>query len=1027
MRRHKLTMLAMMLASAAPMSAWGHPVVISEFMAKNDNTLEDEDGDSSDWIELCNISNAPINLGDWSLTDDPELLDKWIFPTIQLLPGQSLIVFASDKDRTDPQQPLHTNFKLSANGEYLGLVGPDSTVIHDYAPAFPEQQEDIAYGLVADITPTSIIAASSQAHVHVPESENGHANWYVPEFDDAKWPSGSIGIGYDTDDEYDPYIGFDIEAEMYGQASSALIRIHFQWFPDDMTGLPLTLLMQYDDGFACWLNGSPVAQSNAPNLDDLTWNSHATDTRDDEAAVIPEHFSLDLVSTLLTPGSNILAIQSLNDNITSPDLLLSPLLIGNQGSYLSEPTYLSESTPGQLNIAEGVGIGPEMDDMEHEPSHPEAGESITIRCEVEAEDTDIASVSLVVRRDFNEESAPLDMAQINNDTWEITIPGGEPGEIIRWYAMATDIEGDISTFPAHIDPFNSPQYQGVHVQNPIDTQLHVIRLFVEDLEAMDVPDTGTRCVVVHEGLLYDNVLVRPRGQTSLNWPKQSYKLDFNSDHHIDFLGEGDPQEELSLQSNYSDKSTLRRLLSWEAYEQAGTLCSRAIPVRLHLNGQFHSLSTYVEQVDKRMLERVGLDPEGALYKMFNSCNSYWVNVEKKTREHENNLDLKIITDGIVEEDLDLLRIFLLDNLDIPAVLAYLATTNLIHHNDQVSKNYYLYRDTEGDGEWQFIPWDKDMTFGRNAFPDKGLLNDVMVSDTDPSSHPLFGDEEHPKVNGKWNRLTDAIFRVPEIREMYLRHLRTQMDMMLQPPGTAYPYRQFENRIDELLTLTNSEIILDRITWPYEWGEPQTIEVAVDHLINDFLEPRRVHFYVTHGELGGLIPAPQADALDITFGQIQAQPASGNSDEEFIQLINNEETPVDISGWRLDGDVTFTFAAGSVIPANGHVFVSPDIKAFRSRSQSPQGGEGHLVLGPFSGHIAFEPCEKIYLISNNGIMLDSVCANLIGDLNGDGVVDVNDILIVISDYGCTGNCVGDANLDQQVDTNDVLIILENWGY
>src|SRR5687767_1947367 len=54
--------------------------IISEFMAINDNTLEDKDGDFSDWIEIHNPGTEPLNLQGWHLTDDDEILDKWTFP-----------------------------------------------------------------------------------------------------------------------------------------------------------------------------------------------------------------------------------------------------------------------------------------------------------------------------------------------------------------------------------------------------------------------------------------------------------------------------------------------------------------------------------------------------------------------------------------------------------------------------------------------------------------------------------------------------------------------------------------------------------------------------------------------------------------------------------------------------------------------------------------------------------------------------------------------------------------------------------
>ena len=39
--------------------------------------------------------------------------------------GGYLLVFASGQDDRDPPQPLHTNFALATDGEYLGLIAPD--------------------------------------------------------------------------------------------------------------------------------------------------------------------------------------------------------------------------------------------------------------------------------------------------------------------------------------------------------------------------------------------------------------------------------------------------------------------------------------------------------------------------------------------------------------------------------------------------------------------------------------------------------------------------------------------------------------------------------------------------------------------------------------------------------------------------------------------------------------------------------------------------------------------------------------
>ncbi len=123
-------------------------ILITEFMAINSKTIEDEDGDDSDWLELHNPGDNDINLNGWYLTDKADNLTKWQIPNITLKAGDYLLVFASEKKRDDPNSELHTNFKLSGSGEFLAVVEPDGTTIsHSFGDAFPAQRDDISYGL----------------------------------------------------------------------------------------------------------------------------------------------------------------------------------------------------------------------------------------------------------------------------------------------------------------------------------------------------------------------------------------------------------------------------------------------------------------------------------------------------------------------------------------------------------------------------------------------------------------------------------------------------------------------------------------------------------------------------------------------------------------------------------------------------------------------------------------------------------------------------------------------------------------
>lgn len=126
-------------------------VVISEFMAVNTSSLRDDDGQFSDWIEISNRSDGSVDLNGWYLSDNDNNLTKWEFPAVSLPQGGVIVVYASDNDRTNPEAPLHTNFRLASAGEFLALVEPDgSTIATAFSPEYPAQSADVSYGFSAD-------------------------------------------------------------------------------------------------------------------------------------------------------------------------------------------------------------------------------------------------------------------------------------------------------------------------------------------------------------------------------------------------------------------------------------------------------------------------------------------------------------------------------------------------------------------------------------------------------------------------------------------------------------------------------------------------------------------------------------------------------------------------------------------------------------------------------------------------------------------------------------------------------------
>lgn len=116
--------------------------------------LLDEDGDIEDWIEIYNPGPTAADLTTFYLTDDETNLGKWAFPSIVMPADSYLVVFASSKNRANAGHELHTNFKLSAGGEYLALTRDNGSggfaVAGEFSPNYPGQEEGFTYGIAPD-------------------------------------------------------------------------------------------------------------------------------------------------------------------------------------------------------------------------------------------------------------------------------------------------------------------------------------------------------------------------------------------------------------------------------------------------------------------------------------------------------------------------------------------------------------------------------------------------------------------------------------------------------------------------------------------------------------------------------------------------------------------------------------------------------------------------------------------------------------------------------------------------------------
>ena len=786
-------LLGLAVASGLSTAAAQTPV-ISEFVALNSNGLRDEDGDESDWIELHLPAGAPaLDLGGWSLTDDAANPTKWMFQGGTLLqPGGFRIVFASDKDRRNPAGTLHTNFRLSGNGEALLLVAPSGTVVHGYAPQYPPQYQDVSYGL-----------------------------------------------------QFNP-------------------------------------------------------------------------------------------------------------------------------SVTTNQRYFAAPTPGAAN----VGGGPPAYDVRHTPSVPTDLQDLVVTAAIPPQPAGPPTATLTYRVNYGTaQSVSLRDDGVTPDVsagdgvYSARIPAtaSTPGQMIRYKVTVADSLGT-TTLPPFLDPLGSPEWFGTVVLdstlglNP----LPVWQWFVQNPNAATT-ESGTRCSVFIEGRFYDNVRVARRGGSSATYPRKSFKFDFNPGDRLELAALGGiPVDEANINTHYADKAHLRQALSYQLYTETGSPTLVAFPLRLQQNGIFYSVQTFIEEPDRFHLQRIGLDAEGALYKMYNELTSATSGVEKVTRETENNADLAALVAALAAGG-PAMEPYLFDNIDIPKVLSYLVATWVMHDNDHVHKNYLLYRDTNGDREWHFVPWDKDLTWGRNYYISGGVLNDTVVTNNPTYSHVLMGDRLHPKVDGFWNRLIDRVYENPRLRAMYLRRLRAVCDEYLQPDSTPLGERWVETQVAGYVSRMAADVALDAQRWGVpNWGVPYTFLQDKDRLLNLYMTGRRAYFYgPSQAASGGLVPEAEPRRTALRFSASDVSPQSGNQDEEFLELTNDAPWAADLSGYTLSGGVEFTFPAGAVVEAGGRIFVAPSVTAFRARTTAPRGGQGHFVIGPYEGRL--EPGQRVLLRDRDGLV------------------------------------------------------------
>ncbi len=207
---------------------------------------------------------------------------------------------------------------------------------------------------------------------------------------------------------------------------------------------------------------------------------------------------------------------------------------------------------------------------------------------------------------------------------------------------------------------------------------------------------------------------------------------------------------------------------------------------------------------------------------------------------------------------------------------------------------------------------------------------------------------------------------PSPRPRPQANARANDDLPLQAaaePNAAQDPGYYEPRIDALAAWIGPDAALDNAKWnSHAWGNgsttpnyPQPYAEAVAELRNSYLPERRRQLYNGLASGANEIPTAQPAGTIIWIVVIALNPAGGNPDEGYVQLLNPNSFAVDISRWTLiaDGNIQaplFTFRGGTIIPAGGTLYVAANRVAFRARRTTPTGGQALFVVGDYGPHL-----------------------------------------------------------------------------
>jgi hypothetical protein len=223
-----------------------------------------------------------------------------------------------------------------------------------------------------------------------------------------------------------------------------------------------------------------------------------------------------------------------------------------------------------------------------------------------------------------------------------------------------------------------------------------------------------------------------------------------------------------------------------------------------------------------------------------------------------------------------------------------------------------------------------------------------------------------------------------------------------------------------------ESIMHYSQWGFSTGGPTMTCLAGYEQWQNVMGQRN---YLSDGDVATMqymYPAGTPDA-SVLFGQATPDQVEAGESVHVVSVLKNvgDQTAFDAVGSVYLSSDAIVDGGDMLLDDETIAYMLPDeITYFSTDVLVPAGtedGDWNLIV-QVSGEGDVDATNNHYAISL-GVGPEVACE---GDFNGDGAVDVNDILQVVAAFGACSGCDEDVDGNGVVDVDDLLIAIAAWG-